>query len=218
MVTCPTCNAPNDPSAGFCDQCGTSLQGAVNAPVPASFAPPPAPNFAVGGGSVCPQCGAQVIAGEMFCENCGAALGSLAPVVSSGGGYAPAPVVQPPINQPSFGNASAFPPPPVSASAQLSATDGQTYQLSGKTTYLLGRKDDVSGNYPDVDTGDPGLQAGVSRRHAEVYQQGMQWFVRDLNSVNGTWVNTQRLAPNGSMPVSSGDSIRLGKWAATFRG
>lgn len=214
MVTCPTCNAPNDPSAGFCDQCGTPLQGAAKVSAPATFGPPPVSNFATGGDSACPQCGAQVIAGEMFCENCGAALGTPAP---SGGGYAPAPVVQPHTNQPSFGNASGFPPSPLNASAQLSAGDGQTYQLSGKTTYLLGRKDDVSGNYPDVDTGDPGLQAGVSRRHAEVYQQGIQWFVRDLNSINGTWVNAQRLAPNGSMPVSSGDSIRLGKWLATFR-
>ncbi|HRW46797.1 MAG: FHA domain-containing protein [Caldilineaceae bacterium] len=209
MVTCPTCNAQNDPSAGFCDQCGTSLQGASLAPAPGVYSPPLNPNYSVGG-VICPQCGAQVIPGEMFCENCGAALGS-APPAPATGGYAPPPLAAPPSPAPSY-----TPPPPV-ATAFLTGIDGQTFQLSGKTTYLIGRRDDVSGNYPDVDTSDAGLQAGVSRRHAELYQQGVQWFVRDLNSVNGTWVNQQRLASNGSEAINSGDTIRLGKWTVTFR-
>jgi len=212
MVTCPNCSAQNDPSAGFCDQCGTSLRGLSAAPAPVAQTPAPAMSF--GGGAVCPQCGAQVIPGEMFCENCGAALGSAAPAAAV---YAPPPA------------ASAYPPPPKvapvapsytpppAATAYLTGIDGQTFQLSGKTTYLLGRRDDVSGNYPDVDTGDVGLQAGVSRRHAELYQQGVQWFIRDLNSVNGTWVNQQHLPTNGAQPINPGDTIRLGKWTATFR-
>ena len=99
----------------------------------------------------------------------------------------------------------------------LTGFDGQTHQLSGKTTYLIGRKDDVSGHYPDVDTGDAGLQTGVSRRHAELYQQGAQWFVHDLSSVNGTSVNLQRIPPSGTMPINSGDTLKLGKWVGTFR-
>lgn len=216
MVTCPTCSAQNDPSAGFCDQCGTSLQGLGAAPAPAVYTPPPAVSY--GGGAVCPQCGAQVIPGEMFCENCGAALGSAAPAAAAASyspppapSYAPPPVVAPPAPAPGY-----TPPPPV-ATAYLTGIDGQTFQLSGKSTYLLGRRDDLSGNYPDVDTSDAGLQSGVSRRHAELYQQGVQWFVRDLTSVNGTWVNQQHLPPGGTHPVNPGDTIRLGKWTATFR-
>jgi len=223
MVTCPVCGAQNDPSAGFCDQCGTSLQGPGAAPAPAAvsyappaapvYTPPPATNF---GGAVCPQCGAQVIPGEMFCENCGAALGSAAPAPAAAS-YAPPPApayTPPPVAAPA---APVYNPPPPAATASLTGIDGQTFQLSGKTTYLLGRRDDVSGNYPDVDTSDAGLQAGVSRRHAELYQQGVQWFIRDLNSVNGTWVNQQHLPTNGAQPVNPGDTIRLGKWTATFR-
>jgi hypothetical protein len=209
MVICPTCNAQNDPSAGFCDQCGTSLKGAASVAAPASFAPPPAPSFG-GGGSVCPQCGIQVIAGEMFCENCGAALNSVPPAAAPAAtpaSYAP-PVVPPP---------PAFVAPAPAVVVYLTGFDGQTHQLSGKTNYLIGRKDDVSGNYPDVDTGDAGLQTGVSRRHAELYQQGAQWFVHDLTSVNGTWVNMQRVSPNGTMPINSGDTLKLGKWVGTFR-
>lgn len=211
MVTCPKCGAQNDPSAGFCDQCGTNLQG-MSAAAPAAYTPLPAANY---GGALCPQCGAQVIPGEMFCENCGAALGGAAPA-SVAATYAsqPAPAYTPP--QVAAPAAAVYTPPPA-ATASLTGIDGQTFQLSGKTTYLLGRRDDLSSNYPDVDTGDAGLQAGVSRRHAELYQQGVQWFIRDLNSVNGTWVNQQRLPANGAQPVNPGDTIRLGKWAATFR-
>lgn len=216
MVTCPTCGAHNDPSASFCDQCGASLQGLSAASAPAVYAPPPAvANF---GGAVCPQCGAQVIPGEMFCENCGAALGS-APPTPAVAAYTPppAPVYTPPPVATPPQSAPAYTPPPPVATVYLTGIDGQTFQLSGKTTYLLGRRDDVSGNYPDVDTGDAGLQAGVSRRHAELYQQGKQWFIRDLNSVNGTWVNQQHLPTNGAQPINPGDTIRLGKWTATFR-
>lgn len=213
MVICPTCNAQNDPSAGFCDQCGTSLKGAASAPAVAPFAPPPAMSF--GGGSTCPQCGVQVIAGEMFCENCGAALNSVMPAAAAG--YAPPPAAPLPAAPLPAYSAVPMPPPAPTVVVYLTGFDGQTHQLSGKTNYLIGRKDDVSGNYPDVDTGDAGLQTGVSRRHAELYQQGAQWFVHDLTSVNGTWINSQRVSPNGTMPINSGDSLRLGKWVGAFR-
>ena len=208
MINCPNCQAPNDPSAGFCDQCGAKLGGAAPAP----------PAFAGAGGNLCPQCRAPYTPGELFCESCGAALTGVAPV-------APQPIPQPmpqpmppvmPYQQP----VAPPPMPPIAspaASGRLVAATGQSYPLSDKSSYLIGREDAMSGVSPDVDTGDAGLQAGVSRRHAEIIQQGVQWFVKDLNSVNGAWVNNQRVAPNGSQPLNPGDTIRLGKWTATFQ-
>ena len=38
--------------------------------------------------------------------------------------------------------------------------------------------------------------ASVSRRHAEVYLEGGNAFIRDLGSSNGTWVNGQALGPH----------------------
>ena len=51
----------------------------------------------------------------------------------------------------------------------------------------------------------------VSRRHAELVDQGGQWLLRDLGSAQGTWVDGQRTTSvpvYGSMSVSLGQSPR----------
>jgi hypothetical protein len=219
MVTCPQCNHSNDPTAAFCDQCGAPLAGARAAGSAASMGmAPAAPSF--GGGNMCPSCGAAVIPGEAFCDNCGAALNSVTPVpaVSSSAPYNPPPA-NPYSSAPPPVPVAPSPPPPIPAMpAYLLAANGQTYQLSGKSVYAIGREDAVSGINPDVDTTTSGgFEGGVGRRHAEIAQQGAQWLLKDLNSVNGTWVNNQKLAANAAQPLRPGDQIRLGKWTATFQ-
>ena len=54
---------------------------------------------------------------------------------------------------------------------------------------------------------------GVSRRHAEVYRIGEMYFVRDLGSRNGTYVNEERI--NEEM-LRNGDRIRLGGTVLVF--
>ena len=64
---------------------------------------------------------------------------------------------------------------------------GDVFPLAGGEHYTLGRaptnrivlKDDM-----------------CSREHAEVYRGGSRWRVRDLNSLNGTKVNGDRLVDN----------------------
>ncbi|HEX2907455.1 MAG TPA: FHA domain-containing protein [Phototrophicaceae bacterium] len=53
-------------------------------------------------------------------------------------------------------------------------------------------------------------QDGVSRLHAAVEVQGDLVFLMDLGSTNGTFLNNQRLKPNHSVQVRSGDQVRLG--------
>jgi hypothetical protein len=218
MVICPSCNAQNEDGAGFCDQCGGRLGGgaAAYAPPPSYGAPAPVAAPGLGGGSRCPSCSAPIIAGEAFCDNCGAALGSAAPVAQAAPSYGPGPVYTPPAPSP----AAPYTPvaPMAAATGRVVASGGQTFNLTGKTVYLIGREDAVSGVYPDIDTtATGGMEAGVGRRHAEIVVQGTQWFLKDLNSVNGTWVNNQRLAANMTQPINAGDQIRLGKWTATFQ-
>ncbi|KAJ7205369.1 SMAD/FHA domain-containing protein [Mycena rebaudengoi] len=54
----------------------------------------------------------------------------------------------------------------------------------------------------------------VSRRHAEVWQEGDKIFIRDTQSANGTFVNGHRLSPEGqdSYPheLKTNDIIELG--------
>jgi hypothetical protein len=47
----------------------------------------------------------------------------------------------------------------------------------------------------------------VSSRHARLFLQGSQWYVQDLGSTNGTFVNEQRIT---QYPIRTGDKIRLG--------
>ncbi len=55
-----------------------------------------------------------------------------------------------------------------------------------------------------------GRELGVSRVHAEIsYKKGV-YYVRDLKSTNGTWLNNTRLAPLAHHPVNAGDQLRLG--------
>jgi len=51
-------------------------------------------------------------------------------------------------------------------------------------------------------------EEGVSRRHASVRREGNAVFVDDLGSVNGTYVNGERLA--GARGLEEGDKIQIG--------
>ena len=47
----------------------------------------------------------------------------------------------------------------------------------------------------------------VSRRHALLFRREAGWFLRDLGSSNGTWVNGRRVV---DAEVRPGDEVRLG--------
>ena len=54
----------------------------------------------------------------------------------------------------------------------------------------------------------------ASRRHAEVYPEGADFYVRDLGSKNGTYLNGERLAR--ARELRPGDRIGVGSCAITF--
>ncbi|MCC7207206.1 MAG: FHA domain-containing protein [Anaerolineae bacterium] len=76
---------------------------------------------------------------------------------------------------------------------------------------ILGRADDEGGFRPDLDLEPFGaLDAGVSRRHAQIaYRQGAM-FLSDLGSVNGTRINGFALEPDQACRLRDGDRIELG--------
>lgn len=61
-----------------------------------------------------------------------------------------------------------------------------------------------------------GFQHGVSRYHAMIVVVKGGLYVRDLNSVNGTFLNGQKLAPITSHALKSGDIVTLGDLALTI--
>ena len=54
----------------------------------------------------------------------------------------------------------------------------------------------------------------ISRRQAEIQQEGDRWVVRDIGSSNGTFVNGERLA--GDRPLRAGDEISIGQFSLFF--
>jgi pSer/pThr/pTyr-binding forkhead associated (FHA) protein len=87
----------------------------------------------------------------------------------------------------------------------------------GKTEITIGREDPVSGIFPEIDL-DPhgGHDGGVGRKHARLFMQGGQLMIEDLNSVNGTILNKQKLPPKQPQPVMDGAEIRFGRVVTTY--
>jgi len=53
----------------------------------------------------------------------------------------------------------------------------------------------------------------VSRRHAEFIRKGGKFLIRDVGSLNGTYVNRQRV---DSTELANGDELQIGKFKLTF--
>ncbi len=88
---------------------------------------------------------------------------------------------------------------------------------AGAASIIIGREDPVSGIFPDIDL-DPhgGHDAGVGRRHAQLSIQGSDVFLEDLDSVNGTAVNKQKLSPRSPRRIVNGDELRFGKLIVVY--
>ena len=53
----------------------------------------------------------------------------------------------------------------------------------------------------------------VSRRHAEFVRQGRGYVVRDVGSLNGTYLNRERLDES---KLENGDEVQIGKFKLVF--
>ena len=196
--------------------------------------PPPSPALvpASSGPIICPQCGSNAIPGEAFCDNCGAPLSAPAPAATTvanpiyATGLAPQPTYptpqptmpQPVIVQPIAPPVAAMPATssyaPVRSSlapARLVFDNGVVIALPNAAQAIIGRADAVSNYAPEIDLTDYGaLGGGVGRRHARLLLQQGQIAIEDLDSTNGTLVNTVRLQPRQPRGLQDGDTLQLG--------
>ena len=91
----------------------------------------------------------------------------------------------------------------------MSTTAAITIQTEKE--FVLGRKmEDTTDTVVDLSPYD-GYVGGVSRRHALIRQTKDGVELIDLGSVNGTWLNDERLRANIPYPLESGELIGLGK-------
>lgn len=77
---------------------------------------------------------------------------------------------------------------------------------------IFGRADERTKSYPDVDLTPYGaVDRGVSRSHASIRRNEDALTLVDLESVNGTYLNGQRVLPSQPRIIRDGDEVRFGK-------
>jgi len=88
---------------------------------------------------------------------------------------------------------------------------GKVFPLATSSETTIGRRDPVTGIYPDVDLTPVDNQRSISRRHAKIYRRGGRFFVNEeIGTMNGTFVNEQRLETGKPTEIESGDELRCG--------
>jgi serine/threonine protein kinase len=91
------------------------------------------------------------------------------------------------------------------------------FSLNNDVENLIGRMDPNRGIRPEVDLSKYDPAARVSRRHAKIISQGNQFYIEDLGSANGTFINgTVRLAQGRPYVLVSGDELKLGETTLKF--
>jgi pSer/pThr/pTyr-binding forkhead associated (FHA) protein len=79
------------------------------------------------------------------------------------------------------------------------------------STFLLEQDATTAGRNPDSDVFLDDVT--VSRKHAEFRRQADGWYVHDLGSLNGTYVNRERVDVTKLAPH---DEVQVGKFKLVF--
>ncbi len=95
---------------------------------------------------------------------------------------------------------------------------GTEFRLTNDES-TIGRWDADNGVFPDVDLDAYDSDAKVSRRHARIIRkEGGVYYIEDLGSTNGTYVNRgRRLLPGNSQILKDGDEVIVGKTFLRFQ-
>lgn len=181
----------------------------------------------------CERCKTENLDGSQYCDECGAPLkpnprptpSLFSSHANEGNGSKAA---SGSLQQPEFVSSQPAPvlrvssaPEPLSQphawlSIERGRSAGRKFMLSGEEAQI-GRWDADGGVFPDVDLDSEDPDAKVSRRHARIMFKKGEYFVEDLGSTNGTFVNRgKRLAPGQAVPLREGDEIIVGKTFLRF--
>jgi hypothetical protein len=105
---------------------------------------------------------------------------------------------------------------PASLTIERGDAAGTSFPIAREEA-VIGRWDADNGVFPDIDLDSVDQEAKVSRRHARIIKKEGHFFVEDLGSTNGTYVNRgRRLLPGTPQPLTDGDEIIVGKTFLRF--
>jgi pSer/pThr/pTyr-binding forkhead associated (FHA) protein len=159
----------------------------------------------------CTQCGHENPEDSRFCSNCGAPLragagtGDATSTISISGlealeGERPAAEELTAADQAAV---DALPPGSALLVVQRGPNSGSRFLLDAEVT--------TAGRHPESDIFLDDVT--VSRRHAEFRRHGNEFVVRDVGSLNGTYVNRERI---DEVVLSGGDEVQIGKYRLVF--
>jgi pSer/pThr/pTyr-binding forkhead associated (FHA) protein len=96
---------------------------------------------------------------------------------------------------------------------------GMEFHLSNGSETTIGRKDPVTGIFPDIDLTPVDNQRSVSRRHAKVYRRGSKFFFgEEIGTMNSTFLNGRRMDTGIPGEIHQGDELRCGVVILRFEG
>ncbi|HEX8255161.1 MAG TPA: cyclic nucleotide-binding domain-containing protein [Thermoanaerobaculia bacterium] len=88
---------------------------------------------------------------------------------------------------------------------------GTAFFFSNGDETTIGRADPVTGILPDVDLTPVDTNRSVSRRHAKIIRTGADYHVlEEVGTVNGTYVNDQRIPTGVPVTIHNGDLLKIG--------
>lgn len=224
-LICPCCKTLAPQGAIYCDNCGYDLRTASSTPGSEIHLKQ---SGILSARVCCQNCGFDNIGDSVFCENCGSRLiknetdpGIRVTHNKSDSIENSPPVevsVSPGLSQHPSGVALEPAESVVVHGHLLIVKDGITITLpEGHYPITIGRDDPASGIFPDINLEPYGaLDAGVGRRHAKIIYQSSAFLVEDMGSVNGTFINREKLSANTPREICSGDELRLGKMTLLF--
>jgi len=88
---------------------------------------------------------------------------------------------------------------------------GTAFFFSSGDETTIGRADPVTGILPDVDLTSVDTNRSVSRRHAKIIRSGDEYMIlEEVGTVNGTYVNDQRIPTGVPVTIHDGDQLKIG--------
>ena len=152
-------------------------------------------------GVFCPSCGHRNPAGFNFCSSCGVSLVTIAPDTSVSN--SPIDDLGDPGDDDAHVGLLELPRGVGLLVVKRGADVGVRFALEAAVTQ--------AGRHPERDIFLDDIT--VSRRHAEFVSRGEVTTVRDVGSLNGTYVNRERI---DEASLSSGDEVQIGKFKLLY--
>lgn len=201
MMICPTCQTANLDSSRFCDECGTRLATAAESLAvqhvepqitePPAYVPP----------QQHPNSHSNPVARPVSVTSVGVPAMDME--------------IETRISMQAMNGSSGV----AHAALVIERGDvpGTEFKLVNDES-TIGRWDADNGIFPDVDLDAHDSDAKVSRRHARIIRSNGSYFIEDLGSTNGTYVNRgRRLLPGNPQAIADGDEVIVGKTFLRFQ-